>query len=165
MKDIGRQIISQSHAARLRGVARQRINELVSKDRFTTPTDDSGAEIKGSVYLDEVLNLVAGERGRPRRNSVKDNWFKKGDTVIWNLIPRGGYGFTIPIIAAVIKISAKKIQLHFTGGDNSEYFAWANRDDCKIFESGASDNGAEEKHITSLEAYDIITEIAQKIIP
>ncbi len=106
-----------------------------------------------AVYLDEVVGLEAAERGRPKLKE-KDDWFKTGDTVIWNLMPRGGYGFTVPIVAAVVKTSAKKIQLQFTGGDNTKYFAWANRSDCKNFEGGQVDNNlAPESGIVSSYQY------------
>jgi hypothetical protein len=132
-----REIISQSHAARLRGVSRQRINDLVKQNRFTVPQNAKGEVVTGALYLDEVLTLEEGKRGRPRK--TQNDWFKVGDAVLWALKPRGTFGFVIPIVATVIKISNKKIQLRFIGGDSAEHLAWATRDDCLAYDT-ASDN-------------------------
>jgi hypothetical protein len=135
MKVGNREIINQSHAARIKGVSRQRINELVSKGRFSVPEDADGNLMKGTVYLDEVLNLERGQRGRPRKSQTE--WFIAGETVLWNFSPRSSYGYSLPIVAKIVKTSTKKIQLEFTGGDGEQHFAWANRTDCEILEKAA----------------------------
>jgi len=56
--------ISQAEAAKLRGVSRQAINELVRKDRFET------LEIGGRklVRREEVVNYEPKKGGRPSSN-------------------------------------------------------------------------------------------------
>jgi hypothetical protein len=130
MKSGERQIISQSHAARLRGVSRQRISELVLNGRFTVPTDPKGHLINGTVYLDEIINFEEGSAGRPRKSGI--DWFAVGESVLWNLKPRNGYGYILPIVGKIVKSSNKRIQLAFTGGDGAKHVAWANREDCKL---------------------------------
>jgi hypothetical protein len=55
--------VSQSEAARLRGVTPQAIGRLIKKGRFRT------LQIAGKVLLDrrEVLNYKAKPTGRPRK--------------------------------------------------------------------------------------------------
>lgn len=132
-----REIITQSHAARIRGVSRSRINELVKEGRFSVPVDINGKEINGAIYLDEIVNFTELKRGRPAIQ--KPNRFVAGDNIIWKLEPRGGYGYIIPIIATVIKNSNKRIQIKFVGGDGEEHYAWADRKDCFSLDD-ASDN-------------------------
>lgn len=132
MQSNNRQIISQSHAARLRECSRQRISELVSKGRFTTPTDTKGNEITGTVYLDEVVPLKKGAAGRPRKSHI--DWLAVGVSVLWSLVPRNGYGYVLPIVGTIVKSSNKRVQLQFIGGDDAEHYAWANRDDCMLLD-------------------------------
>jgi len=132
-----RQYVNQSAAARMRGVSRQRISELVSKGRFTTPVDEAGKLIKGAVYVDEVENLIEAKRGRPsltleERKERGLDLFQVNDTVVWKHAPRGGFGFTIDITARVQKIALKKLLLEFKNGDGELQTTWVQKEVCDL---------------------------------
>lgn len=57
-------LISQSEAARLRGVTRAAIQDLVRRGRIRA-VDVGGRAL---VYRSEVVNYEQGEPGRPRKN-------------------------------------------------------------------------------------------------
>lgn len=128
-------IISQADAARLRGVSRERINQLVKAKRLRVATTPEGEPLKGMVYSEDVLNLTEGKRGRPRltdeeRAARNPHGFKVGQTVIWRHTPRDGYGFSILIPATVAKVGGKRISLSFVpvvASDNGQASntAWA----------------------------------------
>ena len=62
-KVVAKEWVSQSEAARLRGVSPQAIGRLIKKGRFHT------LQIAGKVLLNrrEVLNYKAKPTGRPRK--------------------------------------------------------------------------------------------------
>jgi len=117
-KQLAEGIITQATAARLRGVSRQRINQLVKDGRLTVAKLPSGEPIEGAVYQDEVLGLEEGKRGRPRLTedelaARQNHDFKDGEHVIWKHTPRDGYGYSILIPATIDKIGGKRICLTF----------------------------------------------------
>ncbi|MEJ7576244.1 MAG: hypothetical protein WKF74_04485 [Pyrinomonadaceae bacterium] len=56
-------LISQAEAARLRGVTRAAIQDLVRRERIRT-VDIGGRAL---VYRSEIVNYEQGEPGRPRK--------------------------------------------------------------------------------------------------
>ena len=135
-----RKIINQSSAARIRGVSRQRISELYAKGRFTIPVDETGKQVKGAIYLDEVESLTEGSRGRPKLTAEQRaerglDTYKVGDRIGWTHKPRDGYGYTINIDAVVVKIGARRLLLEFKDGNDNVTTAWVSRDLCVKYEA------------------------------
>lgn len=118
------EIITQSNAARLIGVSRQRINQLVKEARFTTPVKD-GVPMHRALYLDEVLNLQSKKRGRPKK--LYNDWFKLGDTI--NCVVKLGRT-PVELTAKVIEINVK-IKVEFQNGWGGSATTWIKRSDCK----------------------------------
>lgn len=60
-------LVSQAEAARLRGVARSSINELIKRGRLRS------VEISGTsfLYRDEVIGFAPEKGGRPPKDSPK----------------------------------------------------------------------------------------------
>lgn len=132
-----REIINQSTAAKLRGISRQRISELYAKGRFTIPVDETGKQVRGAIYRDEVESLTEGKRGRPplteeQRTERGLDRFRIGDTVVWGHKPRDGYGYVINITGTVEKVGASRILLSFKGGDGNVTTAWVNQNLCAL---------------------------------
>ncbi len=124
-----RERISQTEAARLRGVTRQRISELVANGRLSKPPE-------GGVYEDEVRSLIIVKRGRPylteKEREVRGiGLFEIGDKVNWNFFPRDAYGYSINLSGEVIKISAKRIKISFSDSNGKECTGWINKSVCK----------------------------------
>lgn len=129
---MSRTIINQTQAAQIRGVSRQRISELYSQGRFTVPTDESGKELRGAVYLDEVETLTEAKRGRPRlseeeRAARELDAYHVGDWVVWRHTPRDGYGYGIDINAKVVKVGAARLYLEFKDAKGKEHSTWVSR--------------------------------------
>lgn len=127
-----RKIINQSHAARIRGVSRQRISELYAKGRFTIPVDENGREVKGAIYQDEVETLVEARRGRPRLSDEQRaerglDTFHVGDEVVWRHKPRDGFGYEIAIDAVITKVGATRVQVNFKNAEGVVMNAWVNK--------------------------------------
>lgn len=134
---VGRTVISQTQAARLRKISRQRINQLVNAKRLTVPVDEYGVEIRGGVYLDEVLSLTEGPKGRPRLSSEERtvrrlDEYMVGDLVHWEHVPRDGYGYKVSIAGTVVKVGAKKLKLKFQTASGESLTAWVFRDVCQL---------------------------------
>lgn len=135
---MGRKIISQSEAARMwkpRPCKRQRIHQLIKDKRFTIPTDDNGNEVKGCVYLDEVVNFKERLRGRPRLTKKELTsrgltGFEIGDKVVWDHKPKDGYGFFVHIPGTVIKMATKRLKLKLET-PRGTVEVWAARESCR----------------------------------
>ena len=130
---MSREIINQSFAARIRGVSRQRISELYAKGRFTIPIDESGKEVRGAIYLDEVETLTEAKRGRPalsaeQRKQRGMDTYHVGDYVVWAHKPRDGYGFEIKIKGKISKVGASRVLLKFENAGGGAETAWVNRE-------------------------------------
>lgn len=144
-----RRIISQTQAAKLRKISRQRIHQLVSSQRLTVPVDESGKEVRGGVYLDEVLSLTEGPRGRPRLSEEEkvarglDDSFKVGDAVSWSHVPRDGYGFSITLEGTVLKAAVKKLKVMFRDADGVPRTAWVRKENCTHAAEGQVQTGEE----------------------
>lgn len=110
-------------------MSRQRISELYSKGRFTIPKDETGAEVRGAVYLDEVETLSEGKRGRPpltdeQRAERGLDVYHVDDWVEWTHTPRNSYGFSIPISGRIDKVGLKRLLLVFNDAEGEEQAAW-----------------------------------------
>lgn len=132
-----RKIVNQADAARAKGLSRQRIGQLYLKGVFTTPVDEDGNEIRGALYLDEVMALEKRKHGRPKL-AVKKRpkrtlaAFDIGDTVIWKHTPRDGYGFTINIESTVLKLNTSKLLLRFKDGNRRVKTVWVSKNQCEV---------------------------------
>lgn len=136
MQVMEREYIKQSEAARFKNVTRQRISELVSLGRLSTPIDSKGNPIRGAVYFDEVKSLITGKAGRPKLTDEERaerglDKFQIGDMVVWNHTPRDGYGFQIRIKAKVVKSAAKRLLVEFEKGDGVKTTAWVQKTSCE----------------------------------
>jgi hypothetical protein len=123
------EIITQSHAARLRHVSRQAIFDLVKKGRLQVARDAEGNELSGMVYLSEVLAFSAIKNGRPRLSETqlearKIHKVSVGEPVVWLHEPRDGFGFRIPIAAEVVKTGGKRVRLSFSTAASDNEQAW-----------------------------------------
>lgn len=125
-------IITQAQAARLRGVSRQRIEQLVKAGRLRQATSKGNVPIVGAVYQEDVLNLTEGKRGRP---TLPPNELVKrrghdltiGEEVVWVFTPRDGFGFSVLVPATVTKVGDKRVRISFTNpvASDNEHEAWA----------------------------------------
>lgn len=165
------EIITQSHAARLRGVTRQAIHDLVQKHKIKTACDAEGNELSGMVYLSEVLNFTAEKNGRPRLNEAeaaarRTHNIEAGAPVIWLHKPRDGYGFILAIPAKVVRAGVKRVRLSFIHpASDNEQLAWVRPEDVTPLADlpfeGASDNGLTAQAVSVLQ--DIQRDAEQKL--
>lgn len=131
-----RKIVNQADAARAKGVSRQRIFQLYSKGKFTIPVDENGNEVRGALYLDEVMAMEKGKHGRPRLDDDVPPKrglcaFKIGDTIVWKHKPRDGYGFKIEIKSKVKKLAPSKLLITFKDGNRKIKSVWVRRSQCE----------------------------------
>lgn len=129
-----RQIITQSHAARIRGCERQWIHELIQKGRLSVPVDTRGRPRHGMVYADEVTNLAPAKKGRPPLSDAEAKAknpalaFSIGEEVLWRHVPQGGFGYHVFIPCRVEKHGQKKVRVSFeplSDAQTERVLAWA----------------------------------------
>jgi hypothetical protein len=160
---MNQEIITQSHAARLRNVKRQAIHDLVKKGRLRVARDAQGNELAGMVYLSEVLNFKALSSRRPRLSkeqleSRNVHSVAVGEPVIWLHRPRDGYGFYMAIPATVVRTGEKRVRLSFAISASDNEQAWVKPEDIRpLYDlpyDSASDNEQLEAHAVA-----VLTEI------
>lgn len=115
--------ITQAEAARLKGVKRQRINQLVKSGRLIL-------DKAGLLNTEDVLSLTEGKRGRPKLSYtelIKRNptfLFKVNEEVLWSHKPRDGFGYSVWIYGKVNKIGSKRIEIRFTDQTGNLITSW-----------------------------------------
>ncbi len=121
------ELINQADAAVLRGVTRQRIEQLIKAGRLTPVKVTLFGREKLCLNKNEVLALQDGRRGRPRltsnqlRERAARHGFLEAQEVTYHQ-PIRDYKVTIP--AVVIKSGEKRVKIQFSDSFNRQVSAW-----------------------------------------
>lgn len=135
MSTENRELISQADAARLRGVSRQRIEQLIKSGRLTPIQDlKYGRSDKRKIMLDreEVLNLQDGNRGRPKLSDTekRERAFRHGFFVGQNVTYKSHVrDYSIAVEAVIVKSGQKRIKIEFEDATGQRVQSWVRPED------------------------------------
>ena len=125
------ELISQADAARLKGVTRQRIEQLIKAGRLTPQTIKVFGREKTRLDKNQVLGLEEGTRGRPRlSDSVRDSREHLHGYVVGQPVCYSQYvkGLNVTVEASVVKVGAKRIRIEYLNTEDEPTQGWVRPD-------------------------------------
>ena len=126
------ELISQADAARLKGVTRQRIEQLIKAERLTLHEVKIFGRQKKRLDKNQVLDLEEGTRGRPRLSTSERNsrgehlhGYTLGQPVFYSQYIKG---LQVTVEAEVVKVGAKRIRIEYLDAEDKPTQGWVRPD-------------------------------------